>query len=44
MAAQYWADDDEGSSSSKPILQQREKALEVLYTFEKVEVAKEKGI
>ena len=32
MAAQDRDEDDEGSSNSEPIVEQREKALEVLYT------------
>ena len=32
MAAQDWAEDDGGISNSEPVAQQRDKALEVLYT------------
>ena len=44
MAAQDWAEDDEGSRSSEPVVQQREKALEVLYNSRQITVVVEKGI
>ena len=44
MTAQDWAEDDGGSSSSEPIVQQREKALEFLYTSRQMKVAVEKRI
>ena len=44
MEAQDWAEDDGGSSSSEPVVQQREKALDVLYTSRKMKVVVEKGI
>ena len=44
IANKYRAKDDEGSSSNEPVVQQREKALEVRYTSRKINVAVEKGI
>ena len=44
MEAQDQAEDDEGSSNSEPVVQQREKDLEVLYTSKQMKVAVEEGI
>ena len=44
MAAQDRAEDDQGSSNSEHVVQQREKALEVIYTSRKMKVIVEKGI
>ena len=44
MAAQYRAEDDEGSINSEPVVQHREKYFEVRYTSRKMNVAVENGI
>ena len=44
MEAQDQVEDDEGSRSSEPLVQQREKALEVLYNSRQITVVVEKGI
>ena len=44
MTVQAGDEDDDGSRNSEPIVQQREKALEVHYTSRKMNVAVEKEI